>query len=151
MTVPAAVNVVTLGARDLGKLRGFYRWLGWSLAVYLDDFAAFQTSGAVLALFPLERLAADGRVPSAAPERGMRGFSLALVVSEPQEVDQVIATVREAGGTITKEPVDAEEFEGRSAYFADPEDDLWEVAFVREESRMAAAIREATAAPDPPA
>ncbi len=63
----------------------------------------------------------------------------------------MIATVREAGGRITKEPVDAEEFEGRSAYFADPEDNLWEVAFVREESRMAAAIREATAAPERPA
>ncbi len=75
MTVPAPVKVATPGARDLGKLRGFYRRLGWPLAVDLDDFAAFQTAGAVLALFPLERLAADGRVPSAAPELGMRGFS----------------------------------------------------------------------------
>ncbi len=67
----------------------------------------------------------------------MRGFSLAIVVTGQQDVDQVIAAVREAGGRITKEPVAAEEFEGRSAYFADPEDNLWEVAFVREESRRA--------------
>ncbi len=150
MTVPAAVHVVTLGARDLGKLRAFYRRLGWSLAVDLDDFAAFQTAGAVLALFPLERLAADGRAQSAAPERGMRGFSLAIVVTSAQEVDEVIAAVREAGGRITKEPVAAEEFEGRSAYFADPEDNFWEVAFVPAESRTAAAIRHATEGREPP-
>ena len=140
--VPAHLTVVTLGARDLGGLREFYRGLGWPLAVDLDGFAAFRCHGAVLALFPLEELAADGNAPVAAPERGLRGFSLAINVEEPAQVDEAIAAVREAGGRVTKEPVQAE-WGGRSAYFADPEDNYWEVAWVPPESLMAAAIERA--------
>ena len=61
-------------------------------------------------------------------------------------MDETIAAVREAGGRVTKEPVDAE-WGGRSAYFADPEDNFWEVAWVPPESKMAAAIRQALGGP----
>ena len=122
--VPARLNVVTLGTRDLAALRAFYRGFGWPMVEDLPDFASFQTTGALLSLFPLERLAADGNADAAAPERGMRGFTLAMVVEAADEVDRLIAQVRELGGRITKEPVDATEFEGRSAYFADPEDNF---------------------------
>lgn len=54
-------NVFTLGARNLPALRAFYLRLGWPQVVDDDDFAAFELHGAVLALFPLEKLAADGR------------------------------------------------------------------------------------------
>jgi predicted enzyme related to lactoylglutathione lyase len=37
--------------------------------------------------------------------------------------------VRAAGGSIVKEPIDAV-WGGRSAYFADPEGNLWEVAWM---------------------
>jgi hypothetical protein len=140
--VPARLTVVTLGARDLARLRDFYRGLGWSLAVDLDGFAAFQTQGAVLALFPLDELAADGRVTAAAPERGMRGFSVSINVDRREQVDETTAAVRQAGGRVTKEPLDAE-WGGRSAYFADPEDNFWEIAWVPPDSRMAAAIARA--------
>jgi len=141
--VPATLSVVTLGARDVGRLREFYLGLGWTTAMSLDDFAAFELRGAVLALFPLERLAADGRTEAAAPERGMRGFSLGINVDRREQVDEVIEAVRAAGGRITKEPVDAEEFEGRSAYFADPEDNYWEVVFISE-GPVTQAVRRAT-------
>jgi uncharacterized protein len=127
--IPAKLTVVTLGARDLDRLRRFYRDLGWNTAVSLDDFAAFEMRGAVLALFPVDRLAADGRVEPAPPERGI-GFSLAINVDRRDQVDEVIEAAREAGARVTKEPVDAEEFEGRSAYFADPEDNYWEVVYL---------------------
>ncbi len=143
--IPAQLNVVTLGAREFATLRDFYRGLGWPQVVDLDDFAAFQMQGAVLTLFPLEQLAADARATAAAPERGMRGFTLAIVVDEPGKVDETIAAVREAGGRIAKEPVDAEEFVGRSSYFTDPEDNFWEVVYVDAGSRMAGAVRRATA------
>jgi predicted enzyme related to lactoylglutathione lyase len=141
--VPAHLSVVTLGAHDLGRLRDFYRGLGWELAVDIEGFAAFATRGAVLALFPVEELARDGRVEAAPSGPGMRGFSLAINVDAAEEVDQAIAAVRDAGGRVTKEPVDAEEFEGRTAYFADPEDNFWEVAWVAPDSRVAEAIRRA--------
>jgi predicted enzyme related to lactoylglutathione lyase len=146
--VPPQLNVVTLGARDFGTLREFYIGLGWSLAVDLEDFAAFETRGAVLTLFPLESLAADGHV-SAAPRTpgAMRGFSLAINVEQRSQVDETIEAVREAGGRVTKEPEDATEFEGRSAYFADPEDNFWEVVHLSPDSRVAAAVRRATGQP----
>jgi uncharacterized protein len=127
--IPSKLTVVTLGARDLDRLRRFYVDLGWSAGVSLDDFAAFEMRGAVLALFPVDKLAADGRVEPAAPEAGI-GFSLAINVDRRDEVDKVIEAARGAGARITKEPVDAEEFEGRSAYFADPEDNYWEVVWL---------------------
>jgi catechol 2,3-dioxygenase-like lactoylglutathione lyase family enzyme len=143
-TIPARLNVVTLGARDFSRLRDFYRGFGWEMVVDLDNFAAFQMQGAVLTLFPLDELAADAHATAAAPEHGMRGFSMAIVVHEPSEVDAAIAAARAAGARIAKEPVEAKEFEGRSSYFADPENNFWEVVCVDSDSRMAQAVRRAT-------
>jgi hypothetical protein len=52
-----------------------------------------------------------------------------MIVDRPEQVDATNDAVRKAGGRITKEPVDGEFFVGRSAYFADPEDNYWEVAW----------------------
>jgi catechol 2,3-dioxygenase-like lactoylglutathione lyase family enzyme len=143
--VPAQLNVVTLGAHDVDRLREFYRGLGWPLAFEAEDFAAFRLRGAVLSLFSYEKLAADGRAEAAAPQPGMRGFSLAIVVDRPEQVDEAIEAVRKAGGRITKEPADAAEFEGRHAYFADPEDNFWEiVGFAGEGGAVLQAVRDAT-------
>jgi predicted lactoylglutathione lyase len=127
--------------RDFGAMRDFYRGLGWTTAVELDDFAAIEMRGAVLCLFPLDQLAEDGRVEPASPERGI-GFSLAINVDEREQVDETIDSVRAAGGRVTKDPVDAE-WGGRTAYFADPEDNYWEVAWVPPDSLVAGAIRRA--------
>jgi catechol 2,3-dioxygenase-like lactoylglutathione lyase family enzyme len=140
--IPARVSVITLGARDLDTLRDFYRGLGWPVAVDLEGFAAFETRGAVLTLYPLQDLAEDAKVTASAPERGLRGFSIAINVEQREQVDDTIAAVRAAGGRVTKEPVDAE-WGGRSAYFADPEDNFWEVAWVPPDSLTAGAIRRA--------
>lgn len=138
--VPARVTVVTLGARDLGALSAFYRGLGWNAAIELDDLTTFETHGAVLSLFPLDSLAADARTSAAPPAEGLRGFTLAINVDRRELVDETIEAVREAGGRVVKEPVDAE-WGGRSAYFTDPEQNYWEVAWVPPDSKMAAAIR----------
>ena len=130
MPAAARLTVVTLGARDLDALRDFYKRLGWTTTVELDDFACFQLRGAVLCLFPFDRLAEDGRTEPAPHQPGMRGFCLAINVDQREEVDETIEAVRSAGGRITKEPVDATEFEGRSAYFADPEENYWEVVWL---------------------
>lgn len=47
--VPARLTVVTIGARDLGRLRKFYVELGWEVAIEAEDFCAFQLRGALLA------------------------------------------------------------------------------------------------------
>ena len=135
-------NVITLGAHDLRTLRDFYLRLGWPQVVDQDDFAAFELGGAVLALFPVDKLAADGR---SEPERGRGGirFTIGVVVDRPAEVDAIARLVRESGGRVTKEPVDAEFFEGRSAYVADPEGNYWEIAWAPPENPIVAAARRA--------
>jgi catechol 2,3-dioxygenase-like lactoylglutathione lyase family enzyme len=142
--IPAQAGVVTLGARDFGKLRDFYCGLGWPQAVDQEDFAAFALRGAVLGIFPIEKLAADAKAVAARPDGGLR-FSLAIVVDRREEVDAVIASIRGAGGRITKEPVDSTLFHGRSAYFADPEDNYWEVVWAPEANGVVAAARRAMA------
>lgn len=127
--IPARVTVVTLGAYDMPSMRSFYRGLGWTEKIGSSDgFASFRTESAILALFPYEELALDGRV--AAPPRmaGFRGVTLAINVERPDLVDTTIDAARAAGAHITKEPEDAV-WGGRSAYFADPEGHLWEVVW----------------------
>ena len=140
--VPARLTVITLGVRDFAAQRDFYLGLGWTAPIDTEGFAVLQLRGAVLALFPLDELADDGRVEAAERASGIR-FSLAINVDERQQVDEAIEAVRQAGGHITKEPVDAE-WGGRTAYWADPEENYWEVAWVPPDSEMAKAIARAT-------
>ena len=111
--VPARLTVATLGARDVKKLRDFYAGLGWQLLVDSDDFVAFQTQGALLAVFELHELESDARAQAKAPESGLRGFTLAINVDSREQVDSTIATIRSHGGRITKEPMEASLFDGR--------------------------------------
>jgi uncharacterized protein len=141
--IPARITVVTLGVRDLKALRDFYVGLGWELAVDLDDFCAFATRGAVLTLYLLDQLVADGRTQPAPEGPGMRGFTLAINVDEREQVDETMAAAERAGGRVTKPPVTAE-WGGRSGYFADPEENYWEVAWVPPDTTVAQLIERAS-------
>jgi predicted lactoylglutathione lyase len=48
---------------------------------------------------------------------------------------------------VTKEPTDAEFFEGRDAYFADPEGNCWEIAWAPDTNPVVAAARRAASQP----
>ena len=129
MMIPPRMTVVTLGAHDMASMRAFYRGLGWpEKESSSDEFATFLTDGAILALFPYENLAEDGRVPAPPRSTAFRGVTLAINVERAELVDETIAELRAAGARITKEPEDAF-WGGRSAYFADPEGNLWEVVW----------------------
>jgi uncharacterized protein len=125
---PLANVMVTLGARDLPGLREFYRRVGWDQVIDDDDFAAFDVHGVVLALFPVAQLARDGR---GEPETGHGGirFTIGIMVDSTEQVDELTDRMRAAGATVTKEPVDAEFFNGRSAYLCDPEGNYFEIAW----------------------
>src|SRR5438309_834837 len=135
-------NIITLGVQNFELQRDFYRRLGWPQAFDSDDFAVFEMRGALLALFPAEKLAADGRAEADNARGGIR-FSIIINVDRPEEVDELAHRVRAAGGRFTKEPVDAEFFEGRDAYFADPEGNFWEIAWAPRDNPVAAASRRA--------
>ena len=121
-------NLITLGARDLPTLRNFYRTVGWPQIMDDGEFVAFELGGIVLALFPLAKLARDG---SAEPEPGTGGirFTIGVQVDSAVEVDRLTEQMRHAGARVTKEPVDAEFFTGRSAYVCDPEGNYFEIAW----------------------
>jgi predicted lactoylglutathione lyase len=139
---PPLANTVTLGVRDFDAQRNFYRRLGWPQVFDSDDFTVFELRGALLALFPVDKLAADSQAP---PELGSGGirFSIIVSVDSPEEVDELAHHVRQAGGTLTKEPVDAEFFAGRDAYFSDPEGNYWEIAWAPPDNPVVVASRRA--------
>ena len=135
-------NIITLGVREFGREREFYRRLGWPHAFDSDEFTVFELRGALLALFGIDQLGTDAR---AAPEPGHGGIrsSVIITVDRPEDVDALVRRAREAGATVTKEPTDAEFFEGRDAYFADPEGNYWEVAWSASENPVTVAARRA--------
>lgn len=127
--VPARVTLVTIGARDMFQLRRFYADLGWSQTEFSsDEYAVFKTAGVLLSLFPLAKLAEDAGVELVEPTVGFRGITLAINVERPEQVDAVIASVEAAGARVLRAPSDAF-WGGRTAYFCDPEMNLWEVAW----------------------
>src|ERR1700741_1412837 len=103
-SLPPLANIITLGVHNFDAERDFYRRLGWPQAFDSDDFAVFEMRGALLALFPAEKLAADGRTEADNTRDGIR-FSIIINVERREDVDELADRVRAAGGTFTKEPV----------------------------------------------
>lgn len=127
--VPQRVSLITLGAKDLPSLRAFYQRLQWQeTEISSDQYAVFQTAGVLLSLFPLEELQKDAGLDSSTSTEGFRGVTFAINVDLPEQVDATIERVKEAGARILREPSDAF-WGGRTAYFADPEYNVWEVAW----------------------
>lgn len=143
---PPLANMVTLGVEDFAAERDFYRNLGWPLAFDSEDFAVFELRGAVLALFPLDKLAIDARTQPQVRRDGIRS-SVIINVDQPDDVDGLIKRARRVGASVTKEPVDAEFFTGRDAYFADPEGNFWEVAWAPADNPIMAVVRRAAGLP----
>ena len=85
----------------------------------VDDLAL------AIALFPRHLLAEDASVP--ADGQGFSGITLARNVSDPADVERLLAIAEAAGATITKPAQDAF-WGGRTGYLADPDGHLWEVA-----------------------
>jgi predicted lactoylglutathione lyase len=146
MNAPAPLaNLITLGARDLPTLRDFYRALGWPQIMDDGEFVAFELRGIVLALFPLAQLARDGHTE---PEPGTGGirFTIGVNVDTAEEVDRLTEHMRNAGARVTKEPVDAEFFTGRSAYLCDPEGNYFEIVWAESDNPVLVAARRAAGA-----
>jgi uncharacterized protein len=135
-------NTITLGVGDFDAAGVLPRALGWPQAFDSEDFAVFELRGALLALFPVDKLAADAQTR---PEVGQGGIRCNVIINvdEPGEVDELTGRARRAGATVTKEPVEAEFFTGRDAYFCDPEGNFWEVAWAPPDNPVVAAARRA--------
>jgi len=127
--VKQRVSLLTIGAFDLPVLRSFYQKLGWEETEFSsDNYAAFKTAGVILSIFPVEELAKDAGIEISHNKEQFRAVTFAINVDHPEEVDATIEEIRKIGGKILREPSDAF-WGGRTAYFADPENNLWEVAW----------------------
>ncbi|MCU0259584.1 MAG: VOC family protein [Ilumatobacteraceae bacterium] len=126
MSVPARLSFVTLGVADVGRSTAFYESLGWtrsSASVASTTF--FNLQGPVLSLFGRDDLAADAGVDAAGG--GFRGVTVAINVSSRAEVDDVYAEWLQAGASAVRSP-SAADWGGYTAYVADPDGHLWEIA-----------------------
>ena len=121
------LHLITLGVRDLETSRKFYtEILGWKpSSASNEDVTFIQAGGVVLSLFPRENLAEDVVI---SPEgSGFSGITLAHNAQSEAEVDEIISDLKSKGVKIVKEPQKAF-WGGYSSYFADPDDNRWEVA-----------------------
>ena len=126
--MPPRLSIVTLGARDMGSLRSFYRALGWpELPTGDDTWTAFHLGGVLLALFPLSDLTAEA-APDSPPPTGWSGVTLACAVNTREEVDTTFAAAVAVGATPVAEATDRP-WGGRSSFIADPEGNRWEITW----------------------
>jgi predicted lactoylglutathione lyase len=127
--VPQRVSLITIGSMNLPLLRSFYKRLGWEETnISSDNYAVFKTAGVLLSLFPIEELAKDAGIDISRSTDCFRGVTFAINVDKQEQVDSTIEMVRNTGAKILREPSDAF-WGGRTAYFSDPENNLWEVAW----------------------
>ncbi|KGP72768.1 VOC family protein [Pontibacillus yanchengensis] len=126
--VPQRISLITLGCKNLPVLRDFYTYLGWKETGHgYQNYAVFKTAGVMLSLYPLQSLADDTGLEAPKNTSGFKGVSFSINVDTPEQVDDIINVVAEAGGNILKDPSNEGDF--RSACFADPEYNVWEVAY----------------------
>jgi len=131
MAVPQHISFVTLGVRDLPRLRAFYAGWGWrELPGGDEEFVQYQAGGVRMALYALHRLGEEAAPGRAAPAPGAwRGITLAVDVASADEVDVALGAAVQSGAELVGAPV-TREWGGRSGYVADPEGNRWEIAWL---------------------
>lgn len=122
------ITLITLGVSDLKKSKTFYQEVfGWSpLANSNDDIIFFQLNGIQLALFAANALAEDAGITHEGT--GFKKFSIAHNLRSEKEVDLLFEELKLKGAKITKQPQKVF-WGGYSGYVADPDGNLWEIAF----------------------
>jgi catechol 2,3-dioxygenase-like lactoylglutathione lyase family enzyme len=119
------ISIVTIAAENVERLGRFYEAMGLKRHPgFGDDVEFFQIGGAILALFRRKDAEADSGIAFA---DGPSRVYLAYNTRSDAEVDEVLALAQKSGGRVVK-PAGRAFWGGWYGYFADPEDNLWEVA-----------------------
>jgi len=121
------VSLITLGVDDLEKAARFYQALGWTREVVEEQgIVVFNLLSQVLGLYPKEALAKDMGVEPG-DIGGFSGMSIGYNVREKTEVDAIYEAAVAAGGKGVKPPHEIF-WGGYSAYIADLDGHIWEIA-----------------------
>ncbi|MEE9361591.1 MAG: VOC family protein [Cellulophaga sp.] len=122
------LTIVGLGVSNLKLLTEFYEnKFGWKKTNASNEtISFFQLNGIILTLYPREKLADDAGISSIG--NGFNGFSLAYNTRSKIEVDTIIEDFENKGVKIIKRPEEVF-WGGYSSYVADPDNNLWEIAY----------------------
>jgi len=122
------LSIITLGVENLQEAEKFYlEKFGWTKSPQSSENITFlQLNGLKLALYPREKLAEDAGIEAA--KNGLKDFTLAYCTRTEEEVNDLFADFEAKGVRIVKRPEKAF-WGGYSGYIADPDGNLWEIAF----------------------
>jgi uncharacterized glyoxalase superfamily protein PhnB len=122
------ITYLTLGVKNLSSSIDFYEnKFGWNRSeMSNEDLILYQLNGIHFALYAREELANDATVNPKGD--GFKGFTISYNVWSEREVDELINSLKEKGVKIIKEPQKVF-WGGYSSYIADPDDNLWEIAY----------------------
>jgi predicted lactoylglutathione lyase len=120
-----SVALITLGVADVDRATDFYRGLGWSPVLEVEETFFFQANGVVLVLWVREKLAGELGIDDS--RQGWGGIALAHNVGSAEEVDEIVEQARRAGAVMTREPAKTF-YGGYAGGFLDPDGHAWEIA-----------------------
>ncbi|CAM4230821.1 VOC family protein [Lacicoccus alkaliphilus] len=126
------INLITLGVKDLTESVEFYRNLGFepSIMGHEDEIEIvfFRMNGSKLALYPMEKLAAETGHEAGFAKGEFNGITLAFNAKSEKEVDRILKDVTMYGGEVVRKAAPTE-WGGYGGYFTDLDGYYWEVAY----------------------
>ncbi|MDR0660253.1 MAG: VOC family protein [Prevotellaceae bacterium] len=122
------ITFITLGVKDLNTSADFYEnKFGWKRSDRSSEgLVVFQMNGVLLSLYSREELAKDANMKPNG--EGFKGFAMAHNLGSEQEVNDLFAELKAKQVQIIKEP-EKVFWGGYSGYVADPDGNIWEIAY----------------------
>ncbi|RCH56353.1 VOC family protein [Mucilaginibacter hurinus] len=121
------LSVITIGVNNLQAQTAFYKTqLGWIPEAENNDIVFFKMNGFLFSLFNRRALAEGVGVQHEGS--GFRPVVLSYNVPVQDEVDELYAAFKSRDINILKSPVHTP-FGGYYFAFADPENNVWEIAY----------------------
>ena len=122
------LTIIGLGVSNLSASTMFYQEkFGWQkMSSSTEDITFFKLNGILLSLYSRDKLAEDATIN---PDgTGFKGFTMAYNTRSKEEVDGMFEDLEEKGVKIVKRPEEVF-WGGYSGYIADPDHNLWEIAY----------------------
>lgn len=92
----------------------------------MEETVFFQTGRQALVLWGRDKVAADAGIEDDGAST-FGGIVLAHNVASREEVDRIIRSASDSGGTVTKSPGETF-YGGYAGFFRDPDGHVWEIA-----------------------